>query len=237
MGLFSRFYSGAAEGCAARGRFDSTIPTNPPAGLVANCGNIAATTGPSVRQEWQPPMKNGARRVLLVLQRVAAIRLLPWDMVWYSVVTAGPSNSIRCVRFRDGRSCAVSFAPARPMRSPIRRSRSARPRRRSGRACAHHRSASRMVMPSSMPAAGRYRARDAQLQFAAEWVKGLCRQPRLDFPEPIVAQKPSHSTERVCMGARFVLFSGHQFVSCIDASLQPNLTIISARAPIATAWS
>jgi hypothetical protein len=62
--------------------------------------------------------------VLLVLQRVAAFRLLAVDMVWYSVVTAGPSNSIRCVQVssRPILRRTVSRQPG-PMRSPIRRCR------------------------------------------------------------------------------------------------------------------
>src|SRR6185503_853111 len=73
----------------------------------------------------------------------------------------------------------------------------------------------------------------AWFQFAAKHVPGLgeglgITQPRLDFPEPVVAQKAiALNRPRMQMAARFVVgFQRHQFVSCTGASLQPNLMII-----------
>ncbi len=95
-----------------------------PAGvLVENCGKISATMGPSVRQEWQPLMKNGGSFCSRWLSMESPPSGdLPYDMVWNSVVTAGPNSSDRWVQVSSRPILRRTSSPQPlPICSPTRR--------------------------------------------------------------------------------------------------------------------
>src|SRR6185295_17363055 len=174
--------------------------------------------------------------VLLVLQRIAAFRLFA---VGHGLVQRGHGGAEQFHQMRAGFQTTDlaphRFTPARAdaLADQARKDRFDLDAGRVGRR-AHH----RFCLADGHALVDRQPQADivhgiARLQFAAKTVgalgQGLCvAQPCLDFPKPVVAQKAfAFDDTRMHQAARFVaIFQRHQFISCIDASRQPNLTII-----------